>query len=251
LDDRIGIETPLFTAAFTTDKNCSIEMKNGDCSVAFQEEIRQLLISFGQSKNDMTMVDFISGVVANVGAHRCVYYLNDEWQWALGRQQCSKKDLIQHFEKGTFVERLQLVTEIDPKELTPVIANGQRPRLFVVERNGSSLAVKELLADSDFQTIAALSTTRISKKEDSVVTLWFDTEPKTFREIRITTKLSDEMKARVYEGIESQKEAERQRMLVLNSVGDPKWRELEEREREQEEEITALLKQYNAPPPDP
>jgi hypothetical protein len=246
LEDRIAIETRLFKAAFTSQKDCSVEMKNGDCSIAFQEEIRQLLISFGQFKNVMTMVDLISGVVANVGARRCVYYLNDEWQWTLGRQLCSKKDIMQHFENGDFVERVQAITEMERDELESIISLGQKPRLFVVERTGNALAVKELLAAADFQTIAEQSTTRISKKEDCVVTLWFDSEPKSFREIRITTKLSDEMKATVYEGMAAQREAERQRMMVLNSVGDPKWRELEEMERVQENEIADLLKRYNA-----
>jgi hypothetical protein len=225
-------------------------MKNGDCSIAFQEEIRHLLISFGQLKNVMTMVDLLSGVVANVGARRCVYYLNDEWQWTLGRQLCSKKDIMQHFENGDFVERVQTITEMERDELESIVSLGQKPRLFVVERTGNHLAVRELLAASDFQAIAETSTTRISKKEDCIVTLWFDSTPKSYREIRITTKLSDDMKAAVYDGIRNQMEIEKQRMMVLISVGDPKWRELEEREREQEEEIAALLKRYNASMPD-
>jgi hypothetical protein len=44
-----------------------VEMKNGDCSLSFQEKIRQIMISFGQFKNVVTMVDLLSGVVANVG----------------------------------------------------------------------------------------------------------------------------------------------------------------------------------------
>jgi hypothetical protein len=76
--DQIGIDTPLFKAAFTKEKNCSVEMKNGDCSVTFTEEIKHLQIGFGQFRNVITVADLISGVVANVSARKCVYYLNDE-----------------------------------------------------------------------------------------------------------------------------------------------------------------------------
>jgi hypothetical protein len=154
---------------------------------------------------------------------------------------------MQHFDDGDFVERVQTITEMEgARELESIMSIGQRPRLFMVQRSGNSLSVKELLAAADFQAITEQSTTRISKKDDCVVTLWFDTEPKSFREIRITTKLSDEIKTQVTEGMAQQREAETQRMKILDSVGDPKWRELEEKEKEQEGEIAELLKRYNA-----
>jgi hypothetical protein len=110
------------------------------------------------------------------------------------------------------------------------------------------LTVRELLAAADFQAITEQSTTRIAKKGDSIVTLWFDTEPKSYREIRITTKISDDMKARVFDGMNKQRELELNRLRTLNSVGDPKWRELETREQQEEDEMKQLLKKYGALP---
>jgi hypothetical protein len=133
-------------------------------------------------------------------------------------------------------------------ELETIISTGQKPRLFLIERDGSAMTVKEILAAADFQAIAEQSTTRIAKKEDSVVTLWFDTEPKSYREIRITTKISDHMKAKVFDGMDKQRELELNRLRTLNSVGDPKWRELETREQQEEDEMKQLLKKYGAFP---
>jgi len=136
-----------------------------------------------------------------------------------------------------------------PEELESIVCVGQKPRLFIIERECNALTVKEILAAADFQTITEQSTTRISKKEESVVTLWFDTEPKSYREIRITTKVLDDVKAMVFEGMAQQKAIEETRLRTLNSVGDPKWRELEEQERKDEDEMAALLKRYNAVTP--
>jgi hypothetical protein len=251
LTDKIEIETSVFKAAFTAAKECSLELKNGECSLTFTEEIRHLHIHFGQSKNALTMVDLLSGTVVHVGARRLVYYLSDEWQWTLGRQLCSKKDLIQHFEDGDFVERIEAVTEMEREEIESIFSLGHKPRLFLVERLGSSFEVNELLAALDFQTLAEQSSNRISKRDESRVTLWFDTEPRTFREIRITNAIADQVKAEVFDGIERQLEAEKHRKMVLDSVEDPKWVQLEAEENEREEEISALLLRYKAhrPPP--
>jgi hypothetical protein len=60
------------------------------------------------------------------------------------------------------------------------------------------------------------------------------------------TKVSDGVKAMVFKEMAQQKAMEETRLWTLNSVGDRKWRKLEEQERRDEEEMTVLLKRYNA-----
>jgi hypothetical protein len=244
--DRLVVETRVFKAAFTDKLSCSFELKNGDCGVTFEDAHRQVMITFGPLKNFMTMVDLISGVVANMGARRYVYYLNDEWQWTIGRQLCSKKDLVQHFEAGDFVERLEPVPEMDREEIEAIVGTGQKPRLFIIEKDVNALTVRELIHGAEFQTIMEQSKNRISKKDDSNVTLWFDTEPPSYRQIRIGTKITPEQKAAVFAGMVRQREIERNRTSILNSVGDPKWRKLEDEQEQEEADILALLERYNA-----
>jgi hypothetical protein len=242
-NDRINIDTAVFKGTFSRNKNCTFELKTGDCWITFQEGICHLLIEF---RHVVSMIGLISGIVVNVGSRRYVYYLNDDWQWNFARQLCSRKDIMQHFENGEFVDRLTAIVQLEKAELETIICAGQKPRLFVIERQGDALTVKELLAAVDFQVISDLSATRVAQKDDSVVTLWFDTEPKSYREVRITTKISDEVKKTVFTGMEQQREREENRQAVLNSVRDPKWKEFEAKEKQQEHDVRALLAKYNA-----
>jgi hypothetical protein len=242
--EKISVENAVFTASFGFDKNCSLELKNGECSVAFQSEWRHIFMTFGQAKAIMTMLDLITGMVLNVGARRSCYYLNEEWEWKVARQLCSKKDIIQHFENGEYLEKLQNVESMDQEEIEAIM-QGHKPRLFVVEKDQNSMAVKELLSAVDFQLLAEQSTTRMSKKDDCGVTLWFDTNPKTYREIRLTPKIMDDQKEAVVAGMREQVEFEARRTETLNSVSDPKWREMEEQQSKEEAAILELLSKYD------
>ena len=110
----------------------------------------------------------------------------------------------------------------------------------------ATLSVSELLAASDFQSIMESSSNRITTKDGKNVTLWFDTEPKSYREIRITPKITDEQRTEVFNGMEEQLEIERKRDEILDSVSDPKWAKIDAQQIKEEEEIQALLRKYNS-----
>lgn len=246
-DGNISVQGKIFTATFDMDHVCSLELKNETCHVAYDESIGNVMITFGQSKGAATLVDLVNGAVANIGTKRFVYFLNDEREWVVGRQLCSKKDFIQHFKDGEFQDRLELTSQIEANDIESIICKGQRPRLFVVERDQNAMTVKELLAAPVFQAVMEQSTTRVANKDDCNVTLWFDTEPSSYREIRITPKLTEDQKTQIFREMENEKAIEDERTAVLESVGDPKWRELEEEQRKEEEKMLKLLEKYNNP----
>jgi hypothetical protein len=59
------------------------------------------------------------------------------------------------------------------------------------------------------------------------------------------SKVTPEHKAAVFAGMDGQRENERNRMSILNSVGDPKWRKLEDEQEHEETDMVALLERYN------
>ena len=242
--DKVTIESKRFTASFDLEHTCTVALKNEECSVTYRESISNIMITYGQSKGALTMVDLVNGAVANVGTKRYVYYLNDEWQWAIGKQLCSKKDIIQHFEDGDFQERLEHVDEVEPADIESIMFKGQRPRLFVVERNQNAMTVKELLAAPVFQAVMERSTTRVANKDDAYVTLWFDTEPNSYREIRITPKITDDQKKQVIDEMVNEREIEERRKSILASVGDPKWHEIEEEQKREQENVLKYIEKY-------
>lgn len=250
-NSTVSLETGEFVSNFIGETgDFSLETKNGSISLDFKKEQMNILIQYGQAKKAISMIDLYTGLVAHVGTNRLVYYLNEEFQWQLGRQNCSRKEILQHFQDNDFIQIITPVDKMDREtELMPIIANGHKPRLFVIEREQrdltASISIKELLAASDFQSIMEASSSRISKKEDTNVTLWFDTEPKSYREITISPKITDEQKEEVLNGMKEQKEMENNRLNILASVGDPKWMEIEAAQKKEEEEIQALLDKYN------
>ena len=244
LGSTIVIETNEFKAQYEPSHNVLIETKDLENSMNFLQDSGHLIFYYGQFKNVMTMVDLVTGCVANAGAHRCVYYLNDDWEWVLGRQLCSKKEIVQHFQDGDFVERLQKVDSVDADELTSDISNGHRPRLFIIENDGVVPHVKELISAIDFQAIAEKSSSRISKEGEQDVTFWFDTTPKTYREMTIWTKLTEAEKNQIVGYVENEHNAEKKRKEILSSVGDSKWRELEDQQRKEEEKVLEFLSGY-------
>ena len=242
----LTIDTNEFTASLSEGRDCTIDMKNNSVSFIFNESTSHIQIQYGAFKNDMTLIDLCTGMVANVDSRKGVYYLNDEFEWQVGKHNCSKRDILQHFKDNDFIETITPADEMK-EDLESIITNGHRPRLFLIEKEQSSLAVKELLAAPDFQSIMEQSTSRISKKDDSNVTLWFDTEPKSYREILITPKITNEQKNQIYQSMEEQVAIEEERIRVLNTVSDPKWRELEDEQAKEENDIQELLKKYSSP----
>ena len=99
-----------------------------------------------------------------------------------------------------------------------------------------------MISASDFQQAAELSSSRIAKDGEKDVMLWFDTEPKSYREMQIWTKMSDEEKNQIIKAIEDEKKAEELRVQILDSVGDPKWRELETKQKAEEDDVLEFLK---------
>ncbi|KAK8900365.1 hypothetical protein M9Y10_002692 [Tritrichomonas musculus] len=252
LDQNITVETTEIIATFQGEtRDCNLELKNNNISIEYKKESSHLLIQYGQFKKVMSMVDLYTGIVAHAGLNRCVYYLDDDYQWQIGRQNCSKKEILQHFQDNDFIKTLTPVDKFDhDSELLPIIANGHKPRLFIVEQEQSdcpdTVSVQEILAASDFQAIMESSSSRITSMNDnSKVTLWFDTEPKSYREITITPKITDEQKNSVFKGMEEQREIEAKRNAILDSVADPKWAKIDAEQRKEEEDIQALLQKYN------
>lgn len=239
---KMIVENEAFKATFESNNNITIDTKDNECSMNLLKKSGHIIYYFGQFRSVMTMIDLFTGTVANAGARRCVYYLTEDWQWALGHQLCSKKEIVQHFQDGDFVERLQKVDTCDQDELTQIVSNGHKPRLFVITNDGVCTHVSELISASDFQQAAELSSSRIAKDGEKDVMLWFDTEPKSYREMQIWTKMSDEEKNQIIKAIEDEKKAEELRVQILDSVGDPKWRELETKQKAEEDDVLEFLK---------
>ena len=244
IGNKIVLETKEFKATYEENHNVLLETKDLEHSMNFLVESGHLIFYYGQFKNSMTMVDLVTGTVANAGAHRCVFYLNDDWEWQLGRQLCSKKEIVQHFQDGDFVDRLQPVEEVEQEELMQDISNGHKPRLFIIDHDGTVPHVQELISSVDFQSIADSSSSRISKEGEKDVTFWFDTTPKTYREMTIWTKLTPEEKKTIHSLIDAEHKEEDDRKEILKSVGDSKWRELENQQRIEEYQVWETLAQY-------
>lgn len=238
---KIIVENEAFKATYDQNNNVTLDTKDNECSMNLLKKSGHIIYYFGQFRTVMTMIDLFTGTVANTGARRCVYYLTEDWQWALGRQLCSKKEIVQHFQDGDFVERLQKVDAVDEGENMTIVSNGHKPRLFIISNDGACTHVSELISSSDFQAAAELSASRIAKEGEKDVMLWFDTEPKSYREMQIWTKMSDEEKAAIVKAIEDEKKAEELRVKILDSVGDPKWRELEEKQKGEEADVLEFL----------
>jgi len=238
------IQTNEYIVTYDENRNFTLESKDGEASLSYIQDTQHLIFSFGQFKNVMTMVDLVTGTVANVGARRSVYYLNDEWKWKIGRQLCSKKEIVQHFQEGDFVERLQPIDQMDNEELRSVISQGHKPRLFIIEKIANELNVRELISSNDYQNAAESSENRVSQTDESKVTLWFDTKPKSYREISIFPKISDDVISSIFKLTQKEIEYEKSRESILNSVGDPKWRDLEKHQMVEENNILQLLSKY-------
>ena len=76
------------------------------------------------------------------------------------------------------------------------------------------------------------------------MTLWFDTEPNSYREIRITPKITDDQKKQVIDEMANEREIEERRKSILASVGDPKWHEIEEEQKREQENVLKYIEKY-------
>lgn len=243
-DDKIIVETSECTATLTDEMDCTLDMKNNNCSISYKEEYRHMLINFGQFKNAMTMIDLMTGSIVNVGTRRFVYYLTEEWKWAIGRQLCSKKEIIQHFQDGDIFDRIQHVDEVEKDDIVQIIKNGHKPRLFIIEKEHGDMQMYELL---DQTTYKAFNDQALKHKtvEEGNATLWFDTKPKSYRNFVIHPKIPDDLRNKVNESIENEKCSQELRVQTLQNVIDPKWKELERQQNEKENELLELYQKFS------
>lgn len=242
--DKIIVATDLFSATFDGSGNINIETKDQEATLTYNHENGHLFFFYGQSRNLTTLVDVVTGCVANIGSKRCVYYLDDEWKWKLGHQLCSRKEFIQHFQDGDFVERLQPVEKVEQKDLKEIIVNGNKPRLFIIDKEGGIINVKELLDDAVYKDAFDSAESRINKGNEREITLWYNTVPKTYREMYNWDIITPEQQEQLIQLFEAEKVNEMNRIDVLNSVGDPKWREIQDRQAQEEMDVLDVLKQY-------
>ncbi|OHT10882.1 hypothetical protein TRFO_19675 [Tritrichomonas foetus] len=240
----ITIDSKEFTAEFANNCDCSFTLKNQDCTISFNEDLRHLLIQYGQFCNVMTIVDLLTGNIAHVGARRFVYYLTEDWKWNLGRQLCSKKDMLQHFQDGDFIDRIQAIEKVDKEEIETIITNGHKPRLFIVEKDFNDFNVFELLDDSVYKTIADQAINQPKKNTEKDLTLWFNTKPKSFREIKILPKITSEMAKQAEEVVQKENEIQINQKVARISAIDPKWRVAEAQQLKEEEEMINLYQKY-------
>lgn len=240
----ITVDFKEFVAVFGEKKDCSMTMKNQNCTVTFNEELRHLLIVFGQAGIAMTMIDLLTGSIAHVGSKRLVYYLSDEWKWILGKQLCSKKEIIQHFQEGDFIERVQPIEKIEREEIENIISNGHNPRLFIVDKDFDDFNVFELLDDNAFKTISEQSMNYSPKNTEKFQTLWFDTKPKSFREVIILPKITNEITQKVEKIMEEEKIIQDNNSKAKLSTTDPKWRDAEQKQEDEEEQMKKLYEKY-------
>jgi hypothetical protein len=254
VSDSFHVNSKEITAVFTRDRTCELTLRDGSCSINYAERLSNLLIQF-DSSSEMTTIDLLTGVVAMIGARRCVYYLADDWNWRLGRLLCSRKEILQHFQDGVFTDRLQPMTEMEQSEIQQIMTNGHPPRLFMVEKQFAQFAVHELLDDKTWKNIIAKA-----RKDGPRSCLWFDTEPPTFRELgdckvilpekagQMTAeqieKAIEKQAGQVVDAYQKELQSVEDRNMLSRYVLDPKWVELEEKHRAEEEKMMALYKEF-------
>jgi hypothetical protein len=248
--DSFHVNSKEVTADFAPDQMCKLALRDGSCSINYTERISNLVIQF-DSSNEMTTIDLLTGVVATIGARRCVYYLAEDWNWRIGRQLCSKKEILQHFQNGAFTDRLQPVTEMDQSEIHQIMTNGHPPRLFVVEKQFGQFGVHELIDDKTWKNILAKA-----RKDSPRSCLWFDTEPPSFREFgsvkvvssekagQMTAEQIEKQARTIVEAYQNEGQSVEDRNRLRREVLDPKWVDIEEKHRAEEEKMIELYKEF-------
>ena len=248
--DKMTIEAKEFNASFSETGDCELTTKDDQCSISYFEDLRHILIQYGKQKNVMTMVDLITGMVANVGARKCVYYLAEDWTWKVARQLCSRKEVIQHFRDGDVLDRLELCTEMEKEEIESIILNGHKPRLFVIEKEHNRFEVAELLDDRAFKKMEEQAFEQ-RPKDGCRRTFWFGTDPKTFRQMKLCPEVTPETVSLVQTSYAEEVELQQKRREIRESVLDDKWRVIREEHENEEEQMTNFYKRYGVADPVP
>lgn len=243
-DETITVESDEFKVSFAPNCDINFSLKQQDFAILFNEEQRQIQIHHSQNLGVLTMIDLLTGTIANIGLKRYVYYLSEEWKWHFGRQLCSRKEIIQYFQNGDFYEKVQNVDKIDSEEIESIISNGHKPRLFVVDKEFDDFHLYELLDDLDYKNIIDASTDYSDKSNPIEMTLWFDTNPKSFREISKLEKISEEDQITVERIINQEIEIQKNRQVIQESTVDPKWRIAEQELDEEEKKMQKLYEDF-------
>lgn len=243
--DGLSVETSEFSAKFTNDNNIKVEAKNQEYACDYFNDTRHFFVHFGKLGVANTLIDLVTGYVANLGTRKNVYYLNEDFQWVIGKQNCSKKDIIQHFRNGNMPEKLVPITEFSQEEIESIFSTGHRPRLFVIERTTGDVRVNELWSHDGFRQLLEDASSQITKSTGNEIVLWFDTNPKSYREFVIHPKIKENLEQRIPNLLDQQLKYEEQRKKRVESLNDPKWKEIEEKQLQEESEVKSLLeKEY-------
>lgn len=248
--DKLKIEMKEFCASFSETGDFELITKDDQCCLNYFEDIRHIMIQYGKLRNVLTMVDLITGMIANVGARKCVYYLAEDWTWKVARHLCSRKEVIQHFRDGDLLDRLSPCTEMEKEEIEEIILNGHKPRLFLIDKEHGLFEVSELLDDRDFKKIEEQAFEQ-RPKTGQQRTFWFGTDPKTFRQMKIFPEITQETLERVQTAYAEEIELQARRKAVRESVLDDKWRVIRDQELDEESQMVEFYNQYGVEDPTP
>ena len=102
----------------------------------------------------------------------------------------------------------------------------------------------ELLDDNAFKTISEQSMNYSPKNTEKFQTLWFDTKPKSFREVIILPKITNEITQKVEKIMEEEKIIQDNNSKAKLSTTDPKWRDAEQKQEDEEEQMKKLYEKY-------
>jgi hypothetical protein len=239
VNKKFQVQAKEFKAEFVENDVCSLIMTDASCSIQFTPEISSLVLQYGNFSPELTMLDLVTGLVATAGARRCVYYLGDDWNWKIGRQLCSKKEIVQQFQQGAFLEHIQSLTEMDAEEIKSIMKIGHQPRLFIVEKEFGEFKMIELLDDVMRKKILNCATKGCLEECP-----WFETEPISFRELKTHSKLSTEKIDLIAQVHKDECRIEEQKNELRLSVVDPKWKVFEFQQSKEEEEMIELYRKF-------
>jgi hypothetical protein len=244
LNDRLVVHAQEFTSTFNAEHGCCLTTKDDELTINYNEEWRNLQLQFGPAKNVATLVDLDSGLVMNLGARRMIYYLTESWEWKLGKQTVSKKEMIQHFQEGDYLTRIQPVTEMEPSEILQIVTTCHPPRTFALDKEFGNFEITELLDEKAYTRIHADCIKAIISP-----TMWFDTQPMSFREVQILNDLSADLISMVRTKFPEEERRVKSDHEARQSILDPKWVEIEAQEAADEEAILELYRKYGVSPP--
>ena len=244
-DKKIIIEAKEFTIELSNNSNCTFTLKNQESVISYTDDDRHLLIQYGTSGNILTLIDLLSGYLVNLCSRRLLYYLSEDWKWKVGKMLCSKKEMLQHFHVGDHLERIQEVKKLETEEIESIISTGQSPRIFIVEKDFNDFNVHELLTDASYKIIYdhAINQSNNNQNETNI-TLWYDTKPRSFRELRVLPKITPEIEKEVEDALQKENMIKVDQKEASDYAVDPKWRTIENDQVIEEDNMKELYEKF-------